>query len=51
MSTIKWVKPNGNEIETNDLKDTVEYCESLNWKRADAPKKRGRKPKAEKSED
>ena len=51
MSKIKWVKPNGNELETNDNKDTVAYCESLGWKRADAPKKRGPKPKLVKSED
>ena len=31
---IKWVKPSGIEIETNDNKATVDYCESLKWKRA-----------------
>lgn len=31
---IKWVKPNGLEIETNDMTATIEYCESLGWKRA-----------------
>lgn len=31
--SIKWIKPNGNEIETNDLPATVDYCESLGWKR------------------
>jgi hypothetical protein len=35
-----WTKPNGNEIETNDEKATVEYCESLGWKRAEKPKKK-----------
>ena len=40
MSKIKWVKPNGNEIETNGEKATVAYCESLGWKR-----KKGRKAK------
>ncbi len=30
---IKWIKPNDIEIETNDLKATVEYCESLGWVR------------------
>ncbi|PCJ24148.1 MAG: hypothetical protein COA96_10405 [SAR86 cluster bacterium] len=28
-----WIKPNSAEIETNDLPDTIEYCESLDWKR------------------
>lgn len=30
---IKWIKPNDIEVETNDLKATVEYCESLGWMR------------------
>ena len=38
----RWVKPNGREIEINDLKATVEKAEELGWKR-----KRGPKPKAE----
>lgn len=45
---IKWIKPNGNEIETNDEKATIEYCESLGWERADkkeAPKKKAKKTK------
>ena len=40
---IKWIKPNGNEIETNDLPKTIAHCESIGWKRAQ--KKRGPKPK------
>jgi len=28
-----WIKPNGNEIETNDETATIEYCESLGWER------------------
>jgi len=32
-AVIKWEKPNGNKIETNDLPATVAYCESLDWKR------------------
>lgn len=32
---IKWTKTNGQEIETNDLEATVEYCESLGWKRSE----------------
>ena len=30
---IKWVKPNGTEIQTNDRPETIEYCESLKWAR------------------
>jgi len=41
--TIKWVKPSGQEIETNDKEETIEYCESLGWERA--KKKPGPKPK------
>lgn len=29
---MKWLKPNGTEIETSDRKEAVEYCESLGWK-------------------
>lgn len=32
---MKWIKPNGTEIETNDMKATVEYCKSLGWKERD----------------
>jgi len=39
---IKWVKPNGNEVETNDLKASIEAAEALGWKRAEEAKKRGR---------
>ena len=35
---IKWKKPNGNEIETNDDAATVAHCEYLDWKRVKAPK-------------
>ena len=31
---MKWIKTNGNEIETNDEPATIEYCESLGWKEA-----------------
>jgi hypothetical protein len=27
-----WIKPNGNEIEVNDLPATIEYAKSLKWK-------------------
>jgi hypothetical protein len=39
---MKWVKPNGTEIETNDSDATREYARSLGWK-----PKRGR-PKKDK---
>lgn len=42
---IKWEKPNGTTIETNDSPETVAYCESLGWKRAGA-----KKPAAKKSQ-
>jgi len=28
---MKWIKPSGLEIETNNEKATIEYCESLGW--------------------
>ena len=31
----KWKKPSGVEIETNDLPETIEYCESLGWEMLD----------------
>ena len=31
---MKWVKPSGQEIETNDSPETVKHCESLGWKKA-----------------
>ena len=30
---IKWIRPSGNEIETNNTKASVEYAESHGWKR------------------
>lgn len=44
---MKWVKPSGLKIETNDLPKTIEYCKSLGWKE-DTPEnkpKRGRPAK------
>lgn len=29
---MKWTKPNGTNIETNDMKATIAYCKSLGWK-------------------
>ena len=28
---MKWIKPSGLKIETNDLPETIEYCSSLGW--------------------
>ena len=28
---MKWTKPSGLEIETNDMEATIEYCKSLGW--------------------
>lgn len=36
MAIIKWTKPSGLEIETNDMASTVKYCESLKWVRSGA---------------
>jgi len=30
---IKWMRPSGREIETNDEEATIEYCESMGWER------------------
>jgi hypothetical protein len=35
---MKWIRPSGTEIETNDRDVTIEYCESLGWERAENPK-------------
>jgi len=32
---MKWKKPSGLEIETNDEKATIEYCESLGWEKVE----------------
>lgn len=31
-ATITWVKPNGNELETNAREETIAYCLSLGFK-------------------
>ena len=43
---IKWIKDNGQEIETNDRPETVTHCESIGWK-----KKRARRTKEQMEED
>ena len=43
---IKWVKPSGVEVETNDLEANVKAAESHGWKLKDAESKpRGRPSK------
>ena len=37
---MKWIKPSGVEVETNDLKASVEAAKALGWK-----------PKSEKKEE
>jgi len=39
---MKWTKPNGTSVETNDAPETVEYCKSLGWAEA-KPRRRPRK--------
>ena len=48
MATIEWEKPSGLKIKTNDLKETIAYCESLGWK--PAKQKPGPKPKVKADE-
>lgn len=50
---IKWIRPSGSEIETNELKETIAACEKMGWKRKqgivekneEAKKKAGRPKK------
>ena len=37
---MKWLRPSGTEIETNDSEETIEYCKSLGWKPAEKKKRR-----------
>jgi len=30
---IKWKKPNGTELETNEIKGNIEFAEAQGWKR------------------
>lgn len=31
---IRWTRPSGSTLDTNDAPGTVEYCEAQGWKRA-----------------
>lgn len=46
---MKWIKDNGDKIETNDLAPTIEYCKNLGWtqEKKAAPKKKAVKKPAE----
>jgi len=33
---MKWLRPSGSEIETSENDATIEYCESLGWKRMES---------------
>jgi len=48
MRKIKWIRPSGSEIETNDLEATVDHCVRLGWKPAKTSKKKVSKKKAAK---
>jgi hypothetical protein len=41
--TIKWLRPSGTEIETNDRDVTIEYCESLGFEKVNEPKEAPKK--------
>ena len=47
---MKWMRPSGTILETNDFPGTIEDCEKKGWKRVDddKPKKRGRPKKDDK---
>lgn len=42
-----WRKPSGQEIETNDLDATIEYCKSLGWEQVGHKKDDGLMESAE----
>ncbi len=43
---MRWIKDNGDEIETNDRSETIEHCKSIGWKE----KKKSGRPKVVKLE-
>lgn len=46
---MKWIRPSGLEIETNDLEETVKYCKSLGWKEKKEEVKKESKKAAKKT--
>ena len=51
MKKITYTRPSGTTIEVADTKGNVAMAEKLGWTQGDAPKKRGRKPKTETTDD
>lgn len=50
---IRWMRPSGSVIETNDEPGTVDHCEAQGWKREGdngGPPRRGRQPKSNTTE-
>ncbi len=39
---IKWLKPSGLEIETNETQASIAFAEASGWLRADKPKRKRR---------
>ncbi len=35
---MKWLRPSGTTIETNDRDETIEYCLKIGWTEYDAQK-------------
>ena len=50
-SYMKWVKPNGTEIETRDTEEIVAYCKSLGWKEKKTARRGRPRKEAVKSSD
>ena len=40
---IKWKRPSGEPLETNDNPETIKYLESLGYTQMKAPKKKAKK--------
>lgn len=48
---MKWIKPSGTEIETNDREETVAACEAMGWKKKSAAKPKAKTAKSEATDD
>ena len=44
---MKWIRPSGTEFESNDLKVTIKYLESLGWKKIENPARKVMSPPKE----
>ena len=49
-NTIKWKTPSGNELITNDSKESIKYLEHIGFKQIKPKAKPGPKPKAKAEE-